>query len=57
MSVNHLIRIIDVDFYMAPPVAGLDVMYSEFRGSSVNQVPIIRVFGSTQDGIKEMKNH
>lgn len=42
-----LIRIITIDSCMCAPIPGLDVMYSEFRGSSINAVPVLRVFGST----------
>lgn len=44
------IRIVSADYYMCPPIQGLDVMYSEFRGTSVNHVPIIRIFGSLTTG-------
>lgn len=44
------IRIVNVDYYMSPPIPELDVMYSEFRGSSVNHVPVIRIFGSLTTG-------
>lgn len=44
------IRIINVDFYMSPPIQSLDAMYSEFRGTSVHQVPVIRIFGSLNTG-------
>lgn len=44
------LRIVNVDHYMSSPVPGLDVTYSEFRGAPVRQVPIIRIFGSTNAG-------
>lgn len=44
------IKIVNVDFYMNPPIQELDVTYSEFRGSVINHVPIIRIFGSSQAG-------
>ncbi|KAL3277042.1 hypothetical protein HHI36_012403 [Cryptolaemus montrouzieri] len=47
-----LVRIFDVDFYMCTPKQNLDVIFSQFRGSAVHQVPVIRVFGSTQNGKK-----
>ncbi|XP_057670686.1 DNA polymerase zeta catalytic subunit isoform X2 [Diorhabda carinulata] len=37
---------------MGIPIQGLDVLYSEFRGSSVNQVPVLRLFGSVPTGEK-----
>ncbi|XP_018577848.1 DNA polymerase zeta catalytic subunit isoform X2 [Anoplophora glabripennis] len=49
---TYPIRIIILDSYMSTPTQGLDVMYSEFRGSAINQVPIIRLFGSTETGEK-----
>lgn len=50
MSFKSAIRIVTVDSYMSSPIQDLDVMYSDFRGSSINQVPIIRIFGSTDSG-------
>ncbi|XP_018321280.1 DNA polymerase zeta catalytic subunit isoform X3 [Agrilus planipennis] len=47
-----IVRIVNADFYMSPPISNLDVTYSEFRGSSVKQVPVIRIFGSTNTGDK-----
>ncbi|XP_014677609.1 PREDICTED: DNA polymerase zeta catalytic subunit-like [Priapulus caudatus] len=46
------VRIVTTDHYMAPPVAGLDVCYSDFRRSEVFRVPIARIFGSTPAGQK-----
>lgn len=39
------IKIVSVDHYSAFPINNLDVTYSEFRGSAVKQVPLIRIFG------------
>lgn len=47
------VRIVNVDFYMSPPINTLDAMYSVFRGTSIHQVPVIRIFGSLPKG----KNH
>lgn len=47
---SYSVRIVNLDFYMGSPIQGLDVKYSEFRGSSINQVPILRIFGSTATG-------
>lgn len=44
------VRIVDLDFYMAVPNEGLDVIYSKFRGTSISQVPILRLFGCTYEG-------
>ncbi|XP_065837762.1 DNA polymerase zeta catalytic subunit-like isoform X2 [Oscarella lobularis] len=46
------VRIVTADFYMAQPVAGLDVGYSDFRCSLTKQIPVIRVYGSTPGGQK-----
>ncbi|KAF5278629.1 hypothetical protein FQA39_LY00671 [Lamprigera yunnana] len=47
-----LVRIFNVDFYMAAPIEGLDPLYSDFRGSSINNVPVIRIFGASEAGYK-----
>lgn len=46
------IRIVSVDYYMNPPIQSLDMMYSEFRSTSISHVPVIRIFGSLASGIK-----
>ncbi|KAL1131907.1 hypothetical protein AAG570_011518 [Ranatra chinensis] len=46
------LRIVNVDYYLTPPLRGLDVTYSHFRGAPVKQVPVIRVFGITDSGFK-----
>ncbi|XP_055374297.1 DNA polymerase zeta catalytic subunit [Condylostylus longicornis] len=46
------LRIVDVSHYMNRPVYGLDSCFSEFRGKEIKSVPVIRIFGSTSDGIK-----
>ncbi|KAF3967328.1 hypothetical protein CMV_008661 [Castanea mollissima] len=46
------IRIITIDHYMAPPIHGLHISYSTFQGSKVNEVPILRIYGSTLAGQK-----
>lgn len=46
------VRIVDLDYYMGPPIEGLDVNYSKFRGSSINQVPVLRLFGTGLQGKK-----
>ncbi|XP_035890639.1 DNA polymerase zeta catalytic subunit isoform X2 [Anopheles stephensi] len=45
-----LIRIVSVDHYMSKPDPQFDACYSEFRGSDIKQVPVIRLFGSTSEG-------
>ena len=44
------IRIVSLDYYLAPPVPGLDVTFSSLKGTVVDTVPIVRVFGSTPSG-------
>ncbi|KAG8223007.1 hypothetical protein J437_LFUL000715, partial [Ladona fulva] len=46
------VRIITADHYMCQPLPDLDVIYSDFRGTEVKQVPVIRIFGSTPRGEK-----
>ncbi|CAH1283427.1 unnamed protein product [Diabrotica balteata] len=51
-ALPQAIRIVNLDSYMASPIPGLDVVYSEFRGYLVNQVPVLRLFGSIPTGEK-----
>uniref|UniRef100_A0A182VW29 DNA polymerase zeta catalytic subunit n=1 Tax=Anopheles minimus TaxID=112268 RepID=A0A182VW29_9DIPT len=44
------IRIVSVDHYMSKPDPQYDACYSEFRGTEIKQVPVIRLFGSTTEG-------
>ncbi|XVE63010.1 hypothetical protein DITRI_Ditri06bG0165400 [Diplodiscus trichospermus] len=46
------VRIVSIDHYMAPPISGYDICYSSFQGEKVNEVPIIRIYGSTPAGQK-----
>uniref|UniRef100_A0A7N0V413 DNA polymerase zeta catalytic subunit n=3 Tax=Kalanchoe fedtschenkoi TaxID=63787 RepID=A0A7N0V413_KALFE len=46
------VRIVDIDYYMAPPIPEMDICYSSFQGGKVNEVPVIRIFGSTPAGQK-----
>ncbi|XP_076930223.1 DNA polymerase zeta catalytic subunit-like [Bidens hawaiensis] len=41
------VRMVSIDYYMSPPIPGLDLCYSSFQGGKVNEVPVIRVYGST----------
>lgn len=47
-----MLRIVSLDYYLAPPLPGLDVSYSHFEGAAVEQVPVVRIFGSTPAGQK-----
>ncbi|VAH26710.1 unnamed protein product [Triticum turgidum subsp. durum] len=46
------VRIVSLDYYMAPPVPGLDISYSPFHCEEVEEVPVIRIYGSTPAGQK-----
>ena len=46
------VRLVSIDYYMARPTPGLDECYSELEGRAIDQVPIIRIFGSTPSGQK-----
>ncbi|GAV63152.1 LOW QUALITY PROTEIN: DNA_pol_B domain-containing protein/DNA_pol_B_exo1 domain-containing protein/zf-C4pol domain-containing protein, partial [Cephalotus follicularis] len=47
------VRILTLDYYMAPPISAIDICYSSFQGGGkVNEVPVIRVYGSTPAGQK-----
>ncbi|XP_029174369.1 DNA polymerase zeta catalytic subunit [Nylanderia fulva] len=46
------ITLVNIDSYQAPPIPELDTTFSEFRGSEIRKVPIIRIFGSTVTGKK-----
>ncbi|KAK4772724.1 hypothetical protein SAY86_014499 [Trapa natans] len=46
------VRIVSIDYYMAPPLPVIDIGYSSFQGEKVNEVPVIRVYGSTPAGQK-----
>lgn len=47
-----VIRLVSIDYYMTRPVPGLDECYSQLEGSAIDQVPVIRIFGSTPSGQK-----
>ncbi|XP_063824008.1 DNA polymerase zeta catalytic subunit [Ostrinia nubilalis] len=46
------LRIVVCDHYLTKPVPGLDVIYSDFRGADIKQVPVLRIFGPATDGHK-----
>lgn len=46
------VRIVVCDHYLTKPTAGIDVIYSDFRGADIKQVPVLRIFGPTLDGYK-----
>ncbi|XP_063376973.1 DNA polymerase zeta catalytic subunit [Cydia fagiglandana] len=46
------VRIVVCDHYLTKPIPGIDVIYSDFRGSDIKQVPVLRIFGPASDGRK-----
>lgn len=46
------VRIVSIDYYMAPPIPDIDICYSSFQGGKVNEVPVIRIYGATPAGQK-----
>ncbi|CAA7406024.1 unnamed protein product [Spirodela intermedia] len=47
------IRVVSLDYYMAAPITGLDFCDSPcFQGRRVEEVPVIRIYGSTLAGQK-----
>ncbi|CAD7702237.1 unnamed protein product [Ostreobium quekettii] len=44
------VRLVSIDYYMARPIQGVDVCYSEFAGEQVDSVPVVRIFGPTSGG-------
>lgn len=49
------ITIVNVDFYLNSPEPNLDVVYSEFRGSTIRYVPVIRIFGNLKGNYLHFK--
>jgi hypothetical protein len=45
-------RVVALDHYLARPLPGLDPCVSSLEGTAIDQVPVIRVFGSTPSGQK-----
>eukprot|EP00955_Chlamydomonas_euryale_P112430 366130-Chlamydomonas_euryale.AAC.57 len=45
-------RIVALDYYMARPTLGVDACFSPSEGTAVEQVPVVRIFGSTPAGQK-----
>lgn len=58
MEENNIlsIKIVSVDHYSCFPITNLDVTHSEFRKSAVKLVPVIRIFGITQNKKKICAN-
>lgn len=47
-----LIRLVSIDYYLARPAPKVDVSYAPLEGTAVDQVPVVRIFGSTPSGQK-----
>lgn len=51
------VNIVCMDHYLHSPVKDLDPFMSAFRAASIERLPIIRIYGSTYEGIKlHLKN-
>lgn len=50
------IKIVSVDHYSCFPIQKLDATQSDFRRSAVKQVPVIRIYGITQNKKKICAN-
>ena len=46
------LRLVTINHYMAKPIPALDVAYCQLAGGAIEQVPIVRIFGSTPAGQK-----
>jgi len=44
------VSLVTIDHYMSNPVDGFDSLYSEFWGTQILKVPVLRVFGCTPNG-------
>ncbi|EFJ43265.1 hypothetical protein VOLCADRAFT_66109 [Volvox carteri f. nagariensis] len=47
-----MIQIVSIDYYMAPPIPHIDYCFSSLEGTTVDLVPVIRIFGATPAGQK-----
>ena len=46
------IRLVSIDYYLARPAPKVDVSYAPLEGTGIDQVPVVRIFGSTPSGQK-----
>ncbi len=46
------LRLVSIDYYLAKPAPKVDVSYAPLEGTSIEQVPVVRIFGSTPSGQK-----
>lgn len=50
LAVPFITRIVSIDYYMAQPIPHIDYCFSSLEGTTVDAVPVIRIFGSTPAG-------
>lgn len=50
IKIVESVSLVTVDHYISNPINGLDSLYSEFWGTQVVKVPVLRVFGTTPEG-------
>ena len=46
------LRLVSIDYYLAKPAPKVDISYAPLEGTSIEQVPVVRIFGSTPSGQK-----
>ena len=47
-----VVRIVSIDYYLARPAPKVDSSYAPLEGTAIDQVPVVRIFGSTPSGQK-----
>lgn len=47
-----VVRIVSIDYYLARPAPKVDFSYAPLEGTAIDQVPVVRIFGSTPSGQK-----
>jgi len=50
INIVQNVSLVTIDHYMSNPADGFDSLYSEFWGTQILKVPVIRVFGCTPNG-------
>lgn len=51
-SSGLVVRIVSIDYYMTRPSPKVDLSYAPLEGTAIDQVPVVRIFGSTPSGQK-----